>query len=199
LLLLKRWLSILLAGNKGVNQLINRKAKEEFIEEMARELEQAELIIAADYRGLNVASVTELRRRLKAEDCRYRVVKNTLTRLACQKIGMTGLETFLEGPTAVAYTSADPVGAARVFLDFGREHEALAIKGGLLSGQPLTPEEIKALGEIPPREILLAQVCGAFRAPLAGLVNVLQGNICQLVYALNAVCRLKESASPQIP
>jgi large subunit ribosomal protein L10 len=86
-----------------------------------------------------------------------------------------------------------------VFLDFGREHEALAIKGGLLSGQPLTPEEIKALGEIPPREILLAQVCGAFRAPLAGLVNVLQGNICQLVYALNAVCRLKESASPQIP
>lgn len=174
--------------------MISRKAKEEFVEEMASELEKAGLIIVADYRGLNVAGVTELRRRLKAEDCRYRVVKNTLTRLACRKIGLTGLEPFLEGPTAIAYTSADPVGAARVFLDFGREHEALSVKGGLLSGQPLASEEIKALGEIPPREILLARVCGAFQAPLSGLVNVLQGNIRQLVYALDAVCRLKESA-----
>lgn len=174
--------------------MITRKAKEEFVEEIARDLEQAELIILTDYRGLNVASVTDLRRRLKAEQCQYRVVKNTLTRLACQKIGLDGLEEYLEGPTAIAYTAADPVGAARVFLEFSREHEALSVKGGLLSGQLLEPEQIKALGEIPPREILLARVCGGFQAPLAGLVNVLQGNIRQLVYALDAVRRLKESA-----
>ena len=174
--------------------MITRKAKEEFIEEMARELEGAELIIVADYRGLNVASVTELRRRLKNEECSYRVVKNTLTRLACRKIDLSGLEEYLEGPTAIAYTSADPVGAARVLLEFSREHEALAVKGGRLSGQSLDPAQVKALGEIPPREVLLARVCGGFQAPLSGLVGVLQGNIRALAYALDAVRRLKETA-----
>ena len=174
--------------------MISRKAKEEFVEEIARELEQAEMIIVADYRGLNVASVTELRRRLKAEQCRYRVVKNTLTKLACRKIGLEKLEPYFEGPTAIAYTTADPVGAARVFIEFSREHEALSLKGGLLSGQLLEPEQIKELGEIPPREVLLARVCGGFQAPLAGLANVLQGNIRKLVYALDAVRRLKETA-----
>jgi large subunit ribosomal protein L10 len=177
-----------------VKQLITRKDKEIFVEEMARELEAAGLVIVADYRGLNVSDVTVLRRQLRAEDCRYRVVKNTLTRLACRKIGLTELDPFLEGPTAIAYTSADPVGAARVFLNFGRDHDALSIKGGLLSGRTLTPEEVKALGEIPPRDILMARVCGAFQAPISGLANVLQGNIRKLVYALDAVCRLKESA-----
>ena len=181
-------------GDKGVNHLITRKAKEKFIEEIARELEEAELIIVADYRGLNVAGVTDLRRILKAVQCNYRVGKNTLTRLACRKIGLERLEAYLEGPTAIAYTAADPVGAARVFLEFSREHEALSVKGGLLSGQSLEPVQIKALGEIPPREILLAQVCGGFQAPMAGLVNVLQGNIRALVYALDAVRRLKEAA-----
>lgn len=178
----------------GVNQLITRKAKEEFVEEIAGELKDADLIIVADYRGLDVAGATDLRRRLKAEQCSYRVVKNTLTRLACRKVGLGGLETYLEGPTAIAYTSADPVGAARVFLEFGREHEALSVKGGLLSGQPLDQAQVKALGEIPPREILLSQVCGAFQAPMAGLVHALAGNIRMLVYALDAVRRLKEAA-----
>ena len=141
-----------------------------------------------------MSAVTDLRRRLKAEQCNYRVVKNTLTRLACRKIGLENLEAYLEGPTAVAYTAADPVGAARVFLEFSREHEALSIKGGLLSGQSLEPLQIKALGEIPPREVLLARICGGFQAPLAGLVGVLHGNIRQIVYAFDAVRRLKETA-----
>ncbi len=179
---------------RGVKEPMKRKDKEEFVEEMARELEKAGLIIAADYRGITVAGVTELRRRLKAEDCRYRVVKNTLTRLACRKIGLSQMEAFLEGPTALAYTDADPVGPARVFLEFGRENDALSVKGGLLSGQLLAPEEVKALGEIPPREILLARVCGAFQSPLSGLARALQGNIGKLAYALDAVRRLKESA-----
>ena len=174
--------------------LISRKAKEEFIEEIAGELEKAELIIVADYRGLDVAGVTDLRRRLKTEACSYRVVKNTLTRLACRKIGLDALEPYLEGPTAIAYTSADPVSAARVFLEFSRQHEALSVKGGLLSGHSLDSAQIKELGEIPPREILLARVCGGFQAPLSGLVNVLQGNIRALVYALDAVRALKEAS-----
>lgn len=174
--------------------MITKKAKEKIIEDIARDLEKADLVIVTDYRGLNVTGINNLRHRLSEAQCRYRVTKNTLTRLACRKIGLEILEALLEGPTAIAYTDADPVAAARVFLKFAKENEALSIKGGLLSGQLLDPGQVVALGEIPSREVLLARVCGGFQAPIYGLVNVLQGNIRQLVYALDAVRRLKESA-----
>lgn len=174
--------------------MITKKAKEKIVDGVAGELAQAGLIIVTDYRGLNVAGITTLRRRLREEQCRYMVTKNTLTRLACRRVGLENLEQFLEGPTALAYTSADPVAAARVFLKFGKEFEAFSIRGGVLSGQVLLPEQIRALGEIPPREVLLARVCGGFQAPIYGLANVLQGNLRQLVYAFDAVRRLKETA-----
>jgi large subunit ribosomal protein L10 len=174
--------------------LITRKQKEQIVEDVARELKQAELIIITDYRGLTVSAITNLRRQLREEQCSYRVSKNTLTKLACRKVGLEQLEQFLEGPTAIAYTSADPVGAAKVFLKFAKENEVFSARGGLLAGQLLQPEQLKALGEIPPKEVLLAQVCRGFQAPIYGLVNVLQGNIRNLVYALEAVRVQKESA-----
>lgn len=174
--------------------MITRKAKEEMIEKIAGELKQAQLIIITDYRGLNVPAINNLRRRLNEEQCSYRVVKNTLTRLACRRIGLEELESFMDGPNAIAYTTGDPVGAARVLLNFGKENAALSVKGGMLSGQPLQPEQIRALGEIPPREVLLSRLCAGFQAPIYGLASVLQGNIRQLVYAFDAVRRLKETA-----
>ena len=174
--------------------MITRNQKERIVEELARELEQAELIILTDYRGLTVSDITALRRQLRAEQCRYRVSKNTLTRLACRKIGLEELEQFLEGPSAIAYTSSDPVGAAKVLIKFSKENEALSLKGGLLSGQLLSVERLKALGEIPPKEELLAKVCRGFQAPIYGLVNVLQGTIRSLVYVLEAVRAQKASA-----
>lgn len=174
--------------------MITRKHKEKIVDDIARELEVAELIIATDYRGLTVSAITALRRRLREEQCRYRVSKNTLTKLACRRAGLEKLEQFLAGPTAIAYTSADPVGAAKVLLKFGKENEALEFKGGLLSGQLITPDQFKELGDIPPREVLLARVCSGFQAPIFCLVNVLQGNIRGLVYALEAVRAQKESA-----
>ena len=174
--------------------MITKKEKEKLVEQIARELEQAELIIATDYRGLNVSGITNLRRRLRDEKCSYKVTKNTLTKLACRKIGLEALEQLLEGPTALAYTSTDPVAAAQVFIKFGKEYETFSIKGGLLAGQLLQPHQVKALGEIPPREVLLARVCSGFQAPIYGLASVLQGNLRQLVYALDAVRQQKESA-----
>lgn len=174
--------------------MITRKEKEKIIDDVARELKEAELIIVTDYRGLTVSAITNLRRQLREEQCRYRVSKNTLTKLACRRVGLEQLEQFLEGPTAIAYTNADPVGAAKVFLKFGKENEMFSARGGLLSGQLLHPEQLKALGEIPPKNVLLAQVCSGFQAPIYGLVNVLQGNIRNLVYTLEAVRAQKESA-----
>ncbi len=164
------------------------------MEEITEELKQAELVIVTDYRGLNVKMINTLRGRLRNEQCRYKVTKNTMNRLAVRKAGFEPLEGLFEGPTAIAYSSADPVAAAKVFNEFAKESGSLVIKGGMLSGQILDPEEIKALGEIPPREVLLTKIVGGFQAPISGLVGVLHGNLRQLVYTVDAVRRQKESA-----
>jgi len=174
--------------------LITRKEKERRINAIADDLKQANLIIITDYRGLNVAGINSLRRNLRAEECRYQVTKNTLTRLACRKVGLEDLEKYLFGPTAIAFTSSDPVATAQVLLKFSGEHKTFAIKGGILEGQLLEPDKIKALGQIPPREILYAKLCGGFQAPIYGLAGALQGTISKLVYALEAVRRQRESA-----
>jgi len=174
--------------------LITREAKEKMLKEITEELKQAELVVITDYRGLNVQSINKLRGELRKEDCRYKITKNTMNRLACREAGVEELEGYFEGPVAIAYSSADPVAAARVFKEFIKENSALEIKGGILSGQLLDPEAIKALGDIPSREVLLAKVVGGFQAPITGLVGVLHGNMRSLVCAFDAVRRQKESA-----
>ncbi len=174
--------------------MITKDMKNRMLEEITEELKKAELIIVTDYRGLNVKAINDLRGRLRNEDCLYRITKNTLNRLACKAAGVEQLEPLFEGPTAIAYSNADPVAAAKVFNDFAKENDALVIKGGILTGQVLNELAIKALGEIPPREVLLAKVVGGFQAPISGLVGVLQGTLRQLVYTVDAVRLQKESA-----
>lgn len=174
--------------------MLSKKAKEKMLDEITSELKRSDLVIVTDYRGLNVKAINDLRGKLRQEQCHYRVTKNTMNRLACRQAGVEGLENFFEGPTAIAYSSADPVAAARVFNEFTRENEALVIKGGMLSGQILNSDQVKALGEIPPREVLLARVVGGFQAPISGLVGVLHGTLRQLVYTVDAVRQQKESA-----
>jgi large subunit ribosomal protein L10 len=174
--------------------LLTKKAKEKMLEEVTAELKQAELVIVSDYRGLNVKAINDLRGKLRNEQCRYKITKNTMNRLACRQAGVESLEPLFEGPTAIAYSSADPVAAAKVFNEFAKENEALVVKGGLLSGQVLDAAGVKALGDIPPREVLLARVVGGFQSPIAGLVGVLSGTLRSLVYTVDAVRQQKESA-----
>ncbi len=174
--------------------MITREAKEKMLEEITAELKQADLVVITNYRGLNVQSINRLRGELRKENCRYKVTKNTMNRLACRQAGVEELEGFFEGPVAIAYSSEDPVAAAKVFKDFAKEYETFEIKGGMLSGQLLDASAIKALGDIPPREELLARVVGGFQAPISGLVGALHGNMRQLVYAIDAVRQQKESA-----
>jgi large subunit ribosomal protein L10 len=179
---------------KEVNLLITKDMKERMLGEITEELKKAELVIISDYRGLNVKAISDLRRRLRQEECLYRITKNTLNRLACKAAGVEQLEDYFQGPTAIAYSNADPVAAAKVFSDFTKENEALVVKGGILSGQILDAKAIKALGEIPPRDVLLAKIVGGFQSPISGLVGVLHGTMRQLVYTVDAVRVQKESA-----
>ncbi len=165
------------------------------VAQIREDLQASQAVFVTDYRGMTVAQMTELRRKLREVGAEYRVVKNTLTRWAAAEVNAEALEPLLVGPTAVAFAKEDPVGAAKALNEFAKETKILEIRGGWLEGQLMTVDDVQALADLPPREVLLAQVVGGIQAPIAGFVSVLQGTLRSLVYALNAVREQKEKAA----
>ena len=115
-------------------------------------------------------------------------------RIAAQEAGIEGLEPVLEKNTAIAVAPEDPVAVAKIICDFAKENKALVVKAGVLDGKVIDDAAIKALAELPPKEVLVAKMLGSMNAPISGFVNVLQGTIRNVVYALEAVRKQKESA-----
>ncbi len=168
--------------------MIRTKAqKQEVVTALAGRLRRTPTVYVTDFTGLNVARITELRRRLRAAGVEYVVVKNTLARRALGEAQVTGLEPHLDGPTALVLGGADPVAAAKVLTDFAREHEKPAIRVGLVDGRTVSPEQIKRLAALPSKPELLAQLGGALQAPLAGLAGALNGLLYMMVGALEAL------------
>lgn len=166
---------------------IKKAEKQEILNEIRDKFGDSKVAILANYRGLDVSSITRLRRKLRESNSELKVVKNTLIRIIAKEIGLEGLEPYLEGPTAIAFSAGDPVAPAKVLLELTREFKQLEIKGGMLEGRVIRESEVRKLAELPAREVLLGNVAGGIQAPLYGLVNVLQGSIRNLVYVLEAV------------
>ena len=166
------------------------------VAEIKEKLSTTKGAVLTNYRGLTVAQDTKLRRKLREAGVEYRVFKNTMTRIAAKEAGIEGLDSYLEGPTAIAMSYTDPVAPAKVIADFVKEHklQALEVKAGLVEGKVINADSVKALASLPPREVLIAKALGSMQAPITGLVNVLSGSLRNLVYALEAVRKQKESA-----
>jgi large subunit ribosomal protein L10 len=159
--------------------------KEQAVHELADLVGRSKGAILTDYRGLTVAEITELRKRLRDSEAEYHVVKNTLFKRAISD--GEGLNSFLEGPTAIAFALNDPVAPTKVLLDFIREKRKASVKVGWIDGRVYSEEQLTALSKLPPREFLIAQVVGGIQAPISGLVNSLQGIINNFVYTLQAI------------
>jgi len=170
----------------------NLEEKQKVVEEIKAKFQNSTGVVLADYRGLTVTEVTDLRVQLRNAGVEYRVLKNTMVRRAANELGIEGLDKFLEGPTAVAF-SADPVAPAKILSEFSKKNKKFTIKAGVLEGKVIDSERIKDLANLPSREVLLAQVLAGIQAPLQGMVNVLQGPIRKLGYALEEVRKLKEA------
>jgi len=150
----------------------------------------AQGIYLTDFRGLDVAAMTELRRRLKASGGGYKVVRNTLARLAAEQAGFPELAQAFEGPSGVAFTlSEDGVAPARVLVDFVREFPELNIKTAFVEGKIFPPERVPDLAALPPRKELVAKAVGGIQAPLTGLVWALSGVLRKLVMTLDTIAR----------
>lgn len=170
--------------------------KQEMVTALAEQVAKSPTIYVTDFTGLNVAHITDLRRRLRAVGVEYVVVKNTLARRALteRQLKQGGLASALAGPTALVLAGTDPVGAAKVLTDFAREFEKPAIKVGLVDGKPVTQAQVRSLAALPSKAQLLAQLAGALQAPMAGFLGVVNGLLYSMVGALEA---LKEKRSSQ--
>ncbi len=170
-----------------------RAGKVAVVDEVRERLSSTEAVVLTEYRGLDVPALAELRRALRDAGGEYKVYKNTLVRFAVQELGLD-LEDLLIGPTAMAFvgeredgTAGDAVSVARALREFAKDHQSLLIKGGLLDGKRLGADEIDALAQIAPREILLAQLAGAMAAPMQQFAGLLQALPQNMAYALKAL------------
>ena len=171
----------------------NIEAKKQVVDEIKERLEKIQGAVLTDYRGLNVAEVTELRSKLREAGIEFKVLKNTLTRIAAHQVGLQDLDSYLEGPTAIAFGIDDPVAPAKILAEFAKAHKDLEIKAGILENKVIDADGVKALAELPSREVLLAKVLGAMQSPMYGFAGSLQGVLRNFVYALDAV-REKKAA-----
>ena len=172
---------------------LNRQEKAVVVEEVVAVVAKAQSIVIAEYRGLDVASVTELRKKARESGVYLRVLKNTLARRAIAGTPFEGLSDQLAGPLLYGI-SPDPVGAAKVLADFAKSNDKLVLKAGSLPNSVLNQEGVKALASMPSREELLSKLLGTMQAPIAQFVRTLNEVPTKFVRGLAAVRDQKEAA-----
>ncbi len=162
-----------------------RSEKHEFVAELEEVYKKSSSVIVTHYHGLTVSQITSLRKALKAKGAGFKVVKNTLSKIAASKAGVQDVSTLLTGPTAIAY-SEDPVEAAKVVVDFAKANECLKIVGGLVDNQLLDAKSVHHLAKLPSLNDLRGKIIGILQAPATKVARVLQTPAAQLARVLHA-------------
>ena len=169
--------------------------KIEAVAEMKKLFESAGSFFVTDYKGLNVADMTDLRKNLRENNIKYLIAKNTLLKLAVKDAGIDSLDEHLIGPTAVAFTSDDPALAAKILNDSFKAKELPRMKVFMVDDQVFEGAEIKRLADLPPRDILLSQLVAAVESPLTSIVGSLDGFFRDLVGSVDALAEKRKSDS----
>jgi large subunit ribosomal protein L10 len=176
---------------------VSHEKKGQLLAGYQTKITKAQLMIWANYKGLKVSQIQDLRKRLRASGAEAAVVKNTLLRKALESEHMAYDHAMMSGPVVVTFVHGDIPGAIKTLNDFARERDvAFVLKGGMLSGRVISLEQVKALVNLPSREVLLGRVVGGIQAPLSGFVGVLASLLRGLPNVLNArIKQLEGSAS----
>lgn len=172
-----------------------RSEKQAAVAELTERFRGSSGAILTEYRGLTVAQLKELRQSL-GENAKYAVVKNTLTKIAAHEAGVDAFDSLLQGPSAIAFLTGDPVEAAKGLRDFAKANPLLVIKGGVLDGKRMSPEDITTLADLEPREVLLAKLAGAMKASLAGAAALFQAPLTQFARTVEALRAKAEQDAP---
>ena len=176
--------------------------KERIVAELTERLRSSDTLIVADYRGLSVKEVDDLRTRLIEHGAGFRIVKNSLTRRAAEAAGADAVLTLLDGPTAITFLEADgdPVAVAKALSESARTTRILAVRGGVMQGRTITAEDIEELAKLPPADVLRGQVLGAVTAPLTAIVGLFTAPLQDVYGLLEArIAQLGEPADADSP
>ncbi len=167
--------------------------KKQHVAELAEAFKKANVGVLVNYSGITVENDTKLRKQLREAGCQYKVVKNTLLRLAFEQAGIEGLDEQLHGDTAIAFCENGYTEAPKILTDYAKDNETFKVKAGFIDGGAVDANSIHELAKLPSKEVLVAQALGGLNAPIQGFANVLSGTIRGLVVALNAIAE-KQSA-----
>jgi len=165
---------------------ISREKKETMVADYVDKVSRSPVMILADYRGLTVAQVTDLRQRLREQNSSFHVIKNSLFALALQESGVEVPPERLDGPLAVGFCFGEPSAVAKAVLDFARETQILQVRGAILSGQFVGAEQVRAIADLPPREVVLAQLLGTLQGPMSTLVSTIAAPLREIAQVLRA-------------
>lgn len=176
--------------------MITKKEKEKMISDLRDRFKESSVAILADNKGVNVAGMTKLRSRMREKGCVLKVSKNTLTSKVIEELGYNDLQQYLAGPTVIAFSGEDMVAPAKIFAEFIKETKApMEIKAGILEGKAIDAKGVRALADLPSKEVLLGKVLGGMQSPMYGFASVLQGSLRNFVYTLEAVRQQKAGES----
>jgi large subunit ribosomal protein L10 len=166
---------------------LNKEEKIRIVSELQEKFEKAKGIVFTDYRGLNVEEITDLRNSLRSSAVEYKVVKNTLAKIAAEGTPADGAKDSFTGPVGIAVGYDDPVLVVKKVLEFSKANEKLEVKGGVVEGGVCTPGQLKAISELPPREVQLSMLVGAMQSPLSNMAGLLNATLTQFMYAMEAL------------
>jgi len=176
-----------------------RPEKVAVVEEIRTKLDESDAAVLTEYRGLTVHELADLRASLRPSGTQYKVFKNTLALRAIEGRGLDDIAGLFEGPVAIAFVQGDAAAAAKALRDFGKDHEALVVKGGLLGERVITPVDITALAELPSREVLLTQIAGLFQQPLTRAAGLFQAFPRNFAYGVKALIDQRVAGGESAP
>ncbi len=171
-----------------------RPAKVAVVEEVKQRMSEAQAILVTEYRGLSVGQLAKLRRELRTAGAEYKVYKNTLVRRAADESGLGDLSSVLTGPVGLTFVTGDVAAASKALRELSKTNPLLIVKGGALGTKMLSEKDVQVLADLPTRDVLLAQIAGAFQAPLVKTAGLLQALPRNFAYGLKALIEQKSAA-----
>ncbi len=174
---------------------LTRLQKEARVEELTKQLTSKSSVLLGDFTGMDVATATEMRRKMREASVEYRVVKNSLAKLAMEEAGFGALTEHMTGPNGFVMTDGDAAVAAKIMVEFEKTRKTPQIRMGMIDAAIVTAADVRRIAELPSREVLLAQIAAGFQAPVAGLARLLNELSRKLVATLDAVAKQKGAES----
>lgn len=171
----------------GRRDKLNKEQKQQAVETLREKFLRSKGMVVTEYKGMTVSEMSEFRDALREAAVEYRVIKNTLARIAAEDTPVAAARDSFKGPVGIALSYDDPVQAAKRVLEFTKKNQKLKVTAGVVEGSFCASEELKAIAELPPREVLLSMTAGVFQAPLSKMARLLQATVSSLAYGLGAL------------